>query len=444
MSEAPQHGERAFDTIPELSIDQGDAAERGRSRGARERGAIQARLAQRIAQCAALGVSEDMLHAGGRQMLERVAAADARADANAVNGPGPVAEELSGLATGAAVDASLLVWLSASPEAVYETFGVGAAGSARGGVPGPGGGAGDAAMVAAQWREETLLLFVQGPDGPVLGLARRESGLMQMSPRPDPQASQAILSVFVAVPPGDATPYLVIAAPGGLGSLLLTRSGLLIASASLARTQHSPPDAVFHEVVHRQLLRYPRVEDVESASELATLRGRFVAIVDAQNFSGMECAGGQVVRTQKGARTAHLHANHAFDPVLRAGERVVAASTSFDRTIDATTIYAQTRPASGAQVLAFLAEVSSSPPHARRRASGLADARVSAEPPWTLCVAQLLARSVTLCQVSAGSERPGSADPKARWSAPASTMDYTPWPAFAALAHARTHARPQH
>ena len=72
--------------------------------------------------------------------------------------------------------------------------------------------------------------------------------------------------------------------------------------------------------------------------------GHHYMIADGREFFGVECSARIKVLTQVGARAAHLHTNHCFDPVLRSHENVARASTTFDRLNMATTLYVQQRP----------------------------------------------------------------------------------------------------
>ncbi|MBC8074278.1 MAG: hypothetical protein IAG13_38520 [Deltaproteobacteria bacterium] len=72
--------------------------------------------------------------------------------------------------------------------------------------------------------------------------------------------------------------------------------------------------------------------------------GHHYMIADGNDFFGVESSGELKVLTQVGARAAHLHTNHCFDPVLRTRERVPAGSTSFARLDMASTLYVQQRP----------------------------------------------------------------------------------------------------
>lgn len=72
--------------------------------------------------------------------------------------------------------------------------------------------------------------------------------------------------------------------------------------------------------------------------------GHHYMIADGREFFGVETSGQLKVVTQTGARAAHLHTNHCFDPVLRRHEAVPKASTTFRRMEIATTLYVQQRP----------------------------------------------------------------------------------------------------
>jgi len=72
--------------------------------------------------------------------------------------------------------------------------------------------------------------------------------------------------------------------------------------------------------------------------------GHHYMMGDGQAFFGVETSGKQKVITQVGARAAHLHTNHCFDPVLRRCEKVPAVSTTFRRLEIASTLYVQQRP----------------------------------------------------------------------------------------------------
>jgi isopenicillin-N N-acyltransferase like protein len=72
--------------------------------------------------------------------------------------------------------------------------------------------------------------------------------------------------------------------------------------------------------------------------------GHHYMIADGREFFGVECSGELKVLTQIGAKAAHLHTNHCFDPVLRGREAVPRVSSTFQRLDVATTLYVQQRP----------------------------------------------------------------------------------------------------
>ena len=82
--------------------------------------------------------------------------------------------------------------------------------------------------------------------------------------------------------------------------------------------------------------------------------GHHYMIADGREFFGVETSGQLKVLTQTGARAAHLHTNHCFDPVLRKHERVPKVSTTFRRLDLASTAYVQQRPQTPEALWKFL------------------------------------------------------------------------------------------
>jgi len=82
--------------------------------------------------------------------------------------------------------------------------------------------------------------------------------------------------------------------------------------------------------------------------------GHHYMIADGRDFYGVESSGQRKFLTQVGARAAHIHTNHCFDPVLRKTERVSPVSTTFRRMDLATTLYVQARPQTPAELWDFL------------------------------------------------------------------------------------------
>lgn len=95
----------------------------------------------------------------------------------------------------------------------------------------------------------------------------------------------------------------------------------------------------------RHLLAQPSASAAYAALQRAPLgAGRYFMLADGQEFFGVECGTATKVRTQTGAKAAHLHTNHCFDPVLRKQERLSNEGTTFERMNLASTLYAQLRP----------------------------------------------------------------------------------------------------
>jgi len=82
--------------------------------------------------------------------------------------------------------------------------------------------------------------------------------------------------------------------------------------------------------------------------------GHHYMMADGRDFYGVESSGQQKVLTQIGARAAHIHTNHCFDPVLRKVERVSPVSTTFRRMELATTLYVQQTPQTAPELWDFL------------------------------------------------------------------------------------------
>ena len=144
-----------------------------------------------------------------------------------------------------------------------------------------------------------------------------------------------------------------ITVPGCLGLCGLSATGLAVTSLELNLSEGAlglPWPAVV-----RRMLRH-----ATAASALATLvglplsAGRYWVLADGTTFHGVESSGARHIRTQTGARAAHLHTNHCFDPVLRQIERVPAATSTFARLDAASTVYAQQRPKTRAALWSML------------------------------------------------------------------------------------------
>jgi isopenicillin-N N-acyltransferase like protein len=175
-------------------------------------------------------------------------------------------------------------------------------------------------------------IYTHGDDGPLLGQTV------------DMQASAGRFVRMIAIrSPERRRETLCFTVTGCLGIAGLGHAGVAVTTNHLSCTDVKV--GLAWPAVVRQLLDAP---DADAA--LARLRaaprgsGHHFMIADGHRFYGVECSGQLDVLTQKGARAAHLHTNHCFDPVLRQRERVSPRSSTFARLNMATTLYAQQRP----------------------------------------------------------------------------------------------------
>jgi isopenicillin-N N-acyltransferase-like protein len=136
---------------------------------------------------------------------------------------------------------------------------------------------------------------------------------------------------------------IVFTLTGCLGMAGLGTSGVGVTINNLSSTD-AKVGVVWPALVRSMLA----CSDARAAYELLLRTplssGHHYMIADGRDFFGVECSGELKVLTQVGARAAHLHTNHCFDPVLRTRERVPAGSTSWARLDSATTLYVQQRP----------------------------------------------------------------------------------------------------
>lgn len=153
---------------------------------------------------------------------------------------------------------------------------------------------------------------------------------------------------------------LLVTLPGCLGLAGLTDGGLAV--TTLALSQRDRVAGVPWPAVVRSLLAAGTAADARRDLERMTLSsGRHVVLADREQFLALENSTTQTVLTQKGAKAAHLHTNHSFDPVLRQTEAIPRSSTTFARINTASTIYAQQRPASADALWALLHEHGAGP-----------------------------------------------------------------------------------
>ena len=105
----------------------------------------------------------------------------------------------------------------------------------------------------------------------------------------------------------------------------------------------------------RMMLVQPSVREAYAYLQSVPLSaGHHYMLADGADFHGVECSGELKVRTQNGPRAAHLHTNHCFDPILRQRESIAKGSSTFARLNAATTLYAQHRPSTVAELWSLL------------------------------------------------------------------------------------------
>jgi isopenicillin-N N-acyltransferase like protein len=175
-------------------------------------------------------------------------------------------------------------------------------------------------------------IYTHGEDGPLLGQTW------------DMHADAMSFVRTIAIRPGvGRRETLCFTLTGCLGLAGLGHAGVAVTVNDLSVTDGQV--GLLWPAVVRQVLDAPNA-DVGLARLRAAKRsgGHHFMIADGERFYGVECSGELAVLTQKGARAAHLHTNHCFDPVLRQRERVSPRSSTFHRLNMATTLYAQQRP----------------------------------------------------------------------------------------------------
>lgn len=219
------------------------------------------------------------------------------------------AAELDGIAEGADLEPARIVVLNHYTDLVESV--------------GPRRDAGDGGCTA---------IYANGDDGPVLGqtwdmhaTALPYVRALHLAPRAGgPQTFVLTLAGCVGMAGMSSTGVAVT-----INNLRSTDGGVGVVWPSLVRAMLAAPDAAAARAV---LQRVPLSS------------GHHYMIADPGEFFGVETSGQLKVLTQQGARAAHLHTNHCFDPVLRKHEAVPNSSTTFARLNLATTIYAQQRP----------------------------------------------------------------------------------------------------
>lgn len=191
---------------------------------------------------------------------------------------------------------------------------------------------GDAPLLEPGDAEGCTAIYFNGREGAVLGQTW------------DMHASAASYVRLLRIAPSDGRPEVVcLSLTGCLGIAGINASGVAVAVANLRSTDAAL--GVTWPAIVRAMLAEPSAAAAYGLLRRVPLTsGHHYMIADGSDFYGVETSGTLKVLTQTGARAAHLHTNHCFDPVLRRHEDVPRGSTTFDRLNLATTIYAQARP----------------------------------------------------------------------------------------------------
>lgn len=286
-------------------FDQNDGASRGRAHGEHWREEIREIAALRFE----LALAERPV--GGRALLEALALR--HVPVLREHFP-ELARELLGIAEGSGVDVASIVVLNNYSD-IRDVMHRGSAAPAE---PDRGDGC--------------TAIYFSGADGPVLGQTW------------DMHASALPFVRLLRIAPRDGSEdTYCLSLTGCLGLAGLARTGVAVTINNLESTDADL--GVAWPAMVRAMLRCTDAVEARSLLERTPLTsGHHYMIADGRNFFGVETSGAMKVRTQAGAKAAHLHTNHCFDPVLRMHERMVAGTTSFDRLNMATTLYVQQRP----------------------------------------------------------------------------------------------------
>ncbi len=175
-------------------------------------------------------------------------------------------------------------------------------------------------------------IYFTGAQGPVLG----QTWDMHASAEP-------FVRMISIEPKGTEQQIVCFTLTGCLGMAGLGQDGVAVTINNLSSTDGGV--GVLWPAVVRALLAQTSARAAqERLLGLPLSSGHYYTLADGRDFFGYETSGQLKVLTQTGARAAHLHTNHCFDPVLRQREAVPRGSTSFGRLNMATTLYAQHRP----------------------------------------------------------------------------------------------------
>lgn len=144
-------------------------------------------------------------------------------------------------------------------------------------------------------------------------------------------------------PRGGDDELILFTLTGCLGMTGLTAAGVGVTINNLSSTD-GQVGVVWPALVRSMLASGSATAARDRLLATRLSSGHHYMMGDGRAFYGVETSGKQKVVTQIGARAAHLHTNHCFDPVLRRCERVPTTSTTFRRLELATTLYVQQRP----------------------------------------------------------------------------------------------------
>jgi isopenicillin-N N-acyltransferase-like protein len=288
-----------------LLLDQSDPGARGRAHGEHWRPAIRELSAIRVELCRERGA-----FASDAELFRTAAAHLPVLEAQAPE----LHAELLGIATGADLSAERVVVLNH-----YTDLRDVPPAARPGGTPTDAGGC--------------TTIYTHGHDGPVLAQTW------------DMHASALPFVRMLRVAPADRDhEILCLTLAGCLGMAGMASTGVAVAINNLYSTD-GRVGMVWPALV-RAMLSCASAADAHALLQHTPLSsGHHYVIADGRDFFGVETSGELKVLTQTGARAAHLHTNHCFDPVLRRREAVPRDNTTFHRLNFATTIYAQQRPA---------------------------------------------------------------------------------------------------
>jgi isopenicillin-N N-acyltransferase like protein len=174
-------------------------------------------------------------------------------------------------------------------------------------------------------------LYLHGTEGPVLGQTW------------DMHASAEPFVRSIRVREADGREAICFTLTGCLGMAGMGAHGVGVTINNLSSTDGGL-GVVWPALVRAMIAQRSARAAYELLLRTPLSSGHHYMIADGDEFFGVECSGQLKVLTQVGAKAAHLHTNHCFDPVLRMRENVARASSTFDRLNMATTLYVQQRP----------------------------------------------------------------------------------------------------